>query len=140
MVAVCGIMVSISDGPNLLIAYTALLALKIIIRIVSIGCCVLLLFDIRSGFLSAHAVHEELFTYSSASSVQHRWDTMQRELTCCGGYGLHGNQNVMHDPIGQSNNSVPDSCCHSETVGCGKDVLLMNDIETVLEKIYVHGC
>ena len=33
---------------------------------------------------------------------------MQREFTCCGAY-------------------VPDSCCCSETVGCGKDVLTITD-------------
>ena len=70
IVAVCGMMAAIRDGPKLLIAYSVLLALSIIISIGCIGCCVLLLFDIQAGFLSFHAVHEELSTYSSDSSVQ----------------------------------------------------------------------
>ena len=66
---------------------------------------------------------------------------MQREFTCCGAYGdVHAYQNWKYAPIGWSDNSVPDSCCHSETVGCGKDVLKINDIETIMKKIYVHGC
>ena len=46
----------------------------------------------------------------------------------------------MHYPIERSNNSVPDPCCHPETVGCGKDLPKMNNIETVVKKFYVHGC
>ena len=88
IVAVCGMMAAIRDGPKLLIAYSVLLALSIIISIGCIGCCVLLLFDIQAGFLSVDAVHAELSTYSSDSSVQHRWDTMQRELWCLWGCAL----------------------------------------------------
>ena len=41
-------------------------------------------------------------------------------------------------PIGQ-NFSVPDSCCHSVSIGCGHHIF-KESTEQILNRIFVHGC
>ena len=49
---------------------------------------------------------------------RYKWDTIQREFTCCGGYGhTVGYVDWKHTLLGGATNSVPDSCCLNETPG-----------------------
>ena len=41
-------------------------------------------------------------------------------------------------PIGR-NNSVPDSCCHQVTAGCGNGILVQQESD-IRNKIFVDGC
>ena len=47
-----------------------------------------LLVDIQIGFLNAEVI-PELTRYETESWVKYKWDTLQREYMCCGGYGQH---------------------------------------------------
>ena len=44
--------------------------------------------DIQIGFLNAEVI-PELMRYETESWVRYKWDTLQREYMCCGGYGQH---------------------------------------------------
>ena len=45
-----------------------------------------------------------------------------------------------HTVLGGAHNSVPDSCCLSETPQCGKNVFMMSNIKILVGKIHTHGC
>ena len=51
--------------------------------------CFRLLVDIQIGFLNAEVI-PELMRYETESWVRYKWDTLQREYMCCGGYGGYG--------------------------------------------------
>ena len=45
-----------------------------------------------------------------------------------------------HTRMGDSGNSVPDSCCLYESPGCGRNLFSMSDLRNIVEKINIHGC
>lgn len=68
-----------------------------------------------------------------------KWDALQTDLHCCGGNNfLTGYNDYRSTPIGQ-NNSVPDSCCHEYSKGCGANLLSQQD-ENIRNQIFVDGC
>ena len=63
------------------------------------------------------------------------------EFTCCGGYGY--NQGYIawkHTMMGSKAMSVPDSCCHTESPGCGRNLFQTTDLKNIVERIHAHGC
>ena len=63
------------------------------------------------------------------------------EFTCCGGYGY--NQGYIawkHTMMGSKAMSVPDSCCHTESPGCGRNLFETTDLKNIVERIHAHGC
>lgn len=74
--------------------------------------------------------------YNTDSSVRHNWDTMQRDLRCCGSKnfdtGFTDWRNILQD-------DVPDSCCHYEEYQCGVDKQRRNKVWTDLQ-IWRDGC
>ena len=36
--------------------------------------------------------------------------------------------------------SVPDSCCHTESPGCGRNLFQTTDLKNIVERIHAHGC
>ena len=36
--------------------------------------------------------------------------------------------------------SVPDSCCHTESPGCGRNLFQTTDLRNIVERIHAHGC
>ena len=64
---------------------------------------------------------------------------MQRYYHCCGGNNfLTGYNDYRSTPIGQ-NFSVPDSCCHQPSFGCGNNIFKQSDHQ-IVNTIFVHGC
>ena len=47
-----------------------------------------LIIEIQIGFLNAEVI-PELTRYETESWVRYKWDTLQSEYMCCGGYGQH---------------------------------------------------
>ena len=63
------------------------------------------------------------------------------EFSCCGGYGYTlGYTDWKHTVLGGAHNSVPDSCCLTETPSCGKGVFGITDLRVVIGKVHTHGC
>jgi len=85
-------------------------------------------------------VYNSMEQYKDGGTAKSNWDSIQRDLHCCGGkadgyakwYGRLG--------VG-SGSIVPDSCCHDERDGCGKDIQGTGlSHEDISEIIYVLGC
>ncbi len=78
---------------------------------------------IAQGSVSTGAVNTVLDSYGENSRVTSNWDTMQRELHCCGGNNFNtGYTDWRNTKIGR-NGSVPDTCCHYDSPGCGAGIL-----------------
>ncbi|XP_023344482.1 CD63 antigen [Eurytemora carolleeae] len=128
------------EDSCLLTCFSVLLGVDFCILVAGIISSVRLLFDIQIGFLDAD-VMTELSAYETNSWVRYKWDTMQTEFTCCGGYGYaQGYMDWKKTTMGGSRNSVPDSCCLFVSPGCGSNLFEVNDIRVVIGKINVHGC
>jgi len=92
------------------------------------------------GSVGGSHVVDSLSNYQIDSKITNSWDDMQTRLMCCGGNNWNtGYADYRGTPIGQSSDSVPDSCCISPNEGCGRGVLKESPI-VVRDKIFVHGC
>ena len=98
-----------------------------------------MLVEIQIGFLNAEVI-PELTRYETESWVRYKWDTLQSEYMCCGGYGQHqGFTDWKHTFMGDSKKSVPDSCCLFEAPGCGQNLFEITDIRMIVQKINING-
>lgn len=140
LVSIFGLLAVAREDPCLLLVYSIFVAVDFLILLTGIISSVRLLFDIQVGFLNAD-VMPELSSYETDSWTRYKWDTIQREFTCCGGYGYaQGYTDWKHTSMGGARNSVPDSCCLFEAPGCGSDLFAVNDLRVIISKINVHGC
>ena len=122
--------------------FAILLSLAFIGQLGSIFTAIEVRTKINLGDYTATNVNEVLRKYGEDDTITAEWDSMQRELRCCGGFGsLDGHTSYTNTPIG-GNNSVPDSCCRKyDEEGCGKGLLGSSyNSEQVRNKIYVTGC
>ena len=144
-----------------MVTYSVLMALQFLLLLGGVVASVKLIVDIKMGLLNANVV-PELARYETDAWVSYKWDTMQRrvlrylkfskltprtkfyhsgEFTCCGGYGY--NQGYIawkHTMMGSKAMSVPDSCCHTESPGCGRNLFQTTDLKNIVERIHAHGC
>eukprot|EP00088_Acartia_fossae_P001729 TRINITY_DN10689_c0_g1_i1.p1 TRINITY_DN10689_c0_g1~~TRINITY_DN10689_c0_g1_i1.p1 ORF type:complete len:246 (+),score=68.69 TRINITY_DN10689_c0_g1_i1:57-794(+) len=67
--------------------------------------------------------------------VTKAWDIIQREIRCCGAQEFRDWSNTTF----AEKSNVPDSCCLSDVVGCGKSILTEND-DNARMKIHTQGC
>jgi len=140
LISIFGLFAVAREDPCLLLAYSIFVVIDFLILLTGIISSVRLLFDIQVGFLNADVI-PELSSYETDSWVRYKWDTIQREFTCCGGYGYaQGYTDWKHTSMGGARNSVPDSCCLFESPGCGSDLFAVNDLRVIIGKINVHGC
>ncbi len=123
-----------------MVTYAVFLSLEFVVLLAGIVASVRLLFDIQTGLFDADVI-PELTMYDTDPWVRYKWDTLQREFSCCGGYGYTlGYTDWKHTIMGGAHNSVPDSCCLYETPQCGKNIFAITDLRVVIGKIHTHGC
>ena len=77
------------------------------------------------------------FQYTTDARIKAKWDDLQIDLQCCGGYGY---VDYGGTPLGNTN-SVPDSCCRRDHSGegCGAGKITENE-NKVRQEIYIDGC
>ncbi len=93
----------------------------------------------RNEYSSVNAL-TDLKDYGSNAATRARWDSLQREFSCCGGIGYNsGYEAWRNSDIGIESNSVPDSCCHVVTEGCGRGILAQTGYTMHME-FNTHGC
>ena len=92
--------------------------------------CTFLLSNDRSSILN-------FFQYTTDARIKAKWDDLQIDLQCCGGYGY---VDYGGTPLGNTN-SVPDSCCRRDHSGegCGAGKITENE-NKVRQEIYIDGC
>jgi len=140
LISLFGFMAVAREDTCWLVAYSVMVGFDFCILLAGIISSVRLLIDIQIGFLDSD-VMTELSSYETSAWTRYKWDTIQTEFMCCGGYGYtQGYMDWKKTAMGSSRNSVPDSCCLFITPGCGSRVFEVNDIRVVIGKINVNGC
>lgn len=66
------------------------------------------------------------------------WDLVQHELNCCG--ALEYRQYATTEFSKANNNSVPDSCCITDVLGCGCKILKKTNETEINQIIHTGGC
>jgi len=140
LVAIFGMTMTSYERRRWFVIYAFLLSIAFVGQLVS----VYFLWQIRTivalGSVGGSKVVDNLSMYSVDSSITNSWDKMQSRLMCCGGNNwITGYTDYSATPIGQNDDSVPDSCCITPNDGCGKGVLKQSE-PVVKNKIFVHGC
>ena len=102
----------------------------------SYGCNELHSIILQQNFLSADS-GGIMDQYMSDPSFQESWDDLQRQFFCCGVLLFNNGFLDWKNSYGKLNNSVPDSCCHVESLHCGSHVY---DGSLPPMQIYTHGC
>ena len=139
--AVCffGFAISGSERRALLATYAVLLAIAFVAQIGSVFMSLELRSVIEQEKVTAANVNEDLVLYGVDSSITAKWDELQRYYHCCGANNfLTGYNDYRSTPIGQ-NFSVPDSCCHQQTLGCGYRIFKESE-DQIINRIFVNGC
>lgn len=142
VVSIYGFAITGTENRCVLALFAILLSLAFIGQLGSIFTAIEVRTKINLGDYTATNVNDVLRKYGEDDTITAEWDSMQRELRCCGGFGsLDGHTSYTNTPIG-GNNSVPDSCCRKyDEEGCGKGLLGASyNSEQVRNKIYVTGC
>jgi len=65
------------------------------------------------------------------------WDRLQRQFQCCGTINFNTGYRDWKSSFGAANNSVPDSCCHEESLNCGSGIY-SGSLPPM--SIHHHGC
>jgi len=145
LLCIYGFIISNYEHRPLLAIYALLLIVAFVAQLGSIFTALELRTTVaHGGTVSPSAVIDELSKYGEDSTTTANWDELQRDLHCCGGsggsvYGI-GYKDFRSTPIGK-NNSVPDSCCHQVSDGCGNGILGPRVQESdIRNKIFVDGC
>jgi len=129
VVAFFGCCGACTENPCMMYTYGTLLAL-ILIALIGVTVTIVVFKDDVETIVS-DKMKESMKNYnnSSAGGVKETWDVLQKDVKCCGTMSYTDWATV--DGFGQ--NSVPDSCCKTETANCGKNVQQLDDI-------YQEGC
>jgi uncharacterized membrane protein YiaA len=85
-------------------------------------------------------MQKEFKLYTTDSGIKANWDDLQRDLHCCGGDGYGDGYQDWIGNLGTGNeNDVPDSCCQTQSEGCGRNVG-SGSTDSIRSRIFVDGC
>jgi len=139
-VAMFGLIMKGYEKRRWFVIYAILLAIAFAGQLTSLYFMWQITTIVSLGSVGGSHVVDSLSLYQIDSKVTNSWDEMQSRLMCCGGNNWHtGYTDYRGTPIGQSSDSVPDSCCISPNEGCGRGILKESRL-VVQDKIFVHGC
>jgi hypothetical protein len=140
LVTMFGLIMKGYEKRRWFVIYAVLLSIAFIGQLTSLYFTWQITTILSIGTVGGSHVVDSLSNYQIDSKVTNSWDDMQTRLMCCGGNNWNtGYADYRGTPIGQSSDSVPDSCCISPNQGCGRGVLKESPI-VVRDKIFVHGC
>lgn len=139
LVCIYGFLISGSESRGLIASFAILLTLAFLAQCGSIFTSLELRTVVAQGAVGSSTVNKDLVNYGVVPSITNKWDSLQRDLHCCGGNNfLTGYTDYRNTPIG-ANSSVPDSCCHIISQDCGKNIFNQVD-DQIRNDIFVDGC
>eukprot|EP00090_Calanus_glacialis_P025919 TRINITY_DN4064_c0_g1_i1.p1 TRINITY_DN4064_c0_g1~~TRINITY_DN4064_c0_g1_i1.p1 ORF type:complete len:293 (-),score=61.48 TRINITY_DN4064_c0_g1_i1:349-1227(-) len=115
-VSVYGFLISNQESRGLISLIAIFLSIAFFVQIFSVFTAFELRNKINMQRIPPNYL-ENMREYNRDDSITSNWDTMQRELRCCGGMHFEDGFNEWNTIMA---GDVPDSCCHEETEGCGK--------------------
>ena len=142
IISLYGFGIIATENRGLLILFAVLLGIAFVGQIASIFIFweIRTLVELKNVGSSEAAEELRLYGEDGYESTTNAWDHMQRHLHCCGAHGANiGYQDWKNTPMGQNDDSVPDSCCRTQAAKCGKGILREPD-EVARKAVYVDGC
>jgi len=142
-VSVYGFLIS-NNEQRFLISLTAVfLSLAFLAQIFSVFSAMELRNIIKTEVIDPGAIRDEMKFYGveGHEDITDKWDEMQRQLRCCGGERFdNGYTDWRSVGLGyKDSKAVPDSCCHEEKEGCGREKSTVRVGDTSAG-IYKDGC
>jgi len=141
-ISVFGFLISNQENRGLISLVAVFLSIAFLAQIFSVFTAMEVRNIIENQVMDPLAIQNEMRHYGEPDheDVTARWDEMQRDLRCCGGDKFDtGFTDWRMASIGLHKKSVPDSCCHEETPGCGQGKTNVLPGQTHLQ-IYKDGC
>lgn len=139
LICVYGFLISGSERRALIAFYAFLLSIAFLAQLISIFTALEVRTKVAQANIGLVTVNEDLNYYGVDSATTAKWDILQSDLHCCGGNNfLTGYNDYRNTPMGK-NFSVPDSCCHTRTQGCGRDLFRLQEAE-IRNRIFMDGC
>lgn len=140
VICVFGFIISAYENRALLLVYGILLTIAFLAQLGFIFVSLELrnvLMNHQQGYIVE--ANQELAKYEQDEWVKSKWDSLQEDFQCCGVKSVNrGFDDWVAAKI--PGNSVPDSCCHKKTQGCGNGVLRLTEMTTISERISITGC
>jgi len=131
----CG---AVKDNHCMIMTFAVLLALIFVIElgagissyVMRVKLHVIIETDMEKGLMN--------YNKKGSEGVTQTWDIAQHELKCCGAQDFTDWRN---STMLMAHNSVPDSCCITDTEECGKGLADPNKpLQDVIKVIYTNGC
>jgi len=140
LLAMFGLIMKGYEKRRWFVIYAILLSIAFVGQLTSLYFMWQITTIVSLGSVGGSQVVDSLSMYQIDAKATNSWDEMQSTLRCCGGNNWHtGYTDYRGTPIGQSSDSVPDSCCISPGEGCARGILKESRL-VVHDKIFVHGC
>ena len=142
IISLYGFGITATENRRLLILFAVLLAIAFVGQIASIFMFWQIKTLVELKNVGSTQAAEELINYGKDGYeiTTNAWDHMQSHLHCCGAHGANiGYQDWKNTPLGQDDDSVPDSCCRAQAEQCGKGMLRQPD-DVARKSVYVDGC
>jgi len=120
-VSVYGFLISKKESRKLLSLVAIFFSIAFLVQLFSIFTAIGVNNTIRQTInIPKLLIQENMGQYEKDYTIKNNWDSMQRNLRCCG--------DLNHETGYMSwsfflNEDVPDSCCHKESEGCGRGKL-----------------
>jgi len=143
-VSVYGFLISNQESRGLISLVAILFSVAFLVQLFSIFTA----FELRNKInreTNIPGVVEAMSRYTDPEddTIKNNWDTMQRNLRCCGGInhetGYTQWGNVLKQQYQAIGTDVPDSCCHEEVEGCGRNKITQENYRLDLG-IWKDGC
>lgn len=120
-----------------LIVYAILMVIAFLAQLGSIFIALEVRTSVENNIGDA-GVQSEFKLYDTDSGIKAKWDELQSDLHCCGGYSYTTGFNNWLSNL-KNKDAVPDSCCHIESEGCGANIGQLNS-DAIRNRIFVDGC
>lgn len=124
-VSVYGFLISSQESRGLISLVAVFFSIAFFVQIFSVFTAFELRSKITREAIPTASVIENMRSYGVDDTTTSNWDTMQKNLRCCGGLHFGDGFNTWSGILG---GDVPDSCCHQVSRGCGKRKL--TDLES----------
>jgi len=115
-VSVYGFLISNQESRGLISLIAVFFSIAFFVQIFSVFTAIELRYRINTE--RVHGFEQNMRLYGEDDTIKDNWDSMQRDLRCCG--GLHY-ETGFNDWGSIMSGDVPDSCCHEERDECGRE-------------------
>lgn len=139
-VSVYGFLISNQESRGLISLVAIFFSIAFFVQIFSVFTAFELRNIINLEYVPHNAVLQNMKEYAINEDIANNWDVMQRDLRCCGGMQYETAFNDWTDLL-EGQNDVPDSCCHKESPGCGREKILRQETSYRTDiGIWKDGC